>query len=372
MTSDLLKHANARVAGAYLQPLLEAASAAGVSVSDLAQASGVAQALFAPLPESLAAAHYVQLLACAAELSNDPFFGLHVGERVKLGTYSVYGLILLSCHNIGQALQQTLRYEGLAHDLGRSRIVQEGDLASYQWDSHFPHATRHLVESVFAGIRVFGTWLTGQPLPASRICFTHPAPSMDANDFANKCANEYLRVLGQLPEFAATHNLAQFDAAILALPVPNADVSLYPVLRQHAEQLLQSKAQADAGSKGSKGGQPKAPPPDILAQVKQMIMQNLAQDQVRLGSIAAALQITPRTLQRKLSDAGASFQQILDQTRFQLARDYLQQAHLTLTDIAFLLGYQEQSSFNHAFKEWSGLNPGQYREQNILSAKLNA
>ena len=379
MTSDLLKHANARVAGAYLQPLLEAAAAAGVSVSDLAQASGVAQALFVPLPESLAAAHYVQLLACAAQLSNDPFFGLHVGERVKLGTYSVYGLILLSCHNIGQALQQTLRYEGLAHDLGRSRIVQEGDLASYQWDSHFPHATRHLVESVFAGIRVFGTWLTGQPLPASRICFTHPAPGMGANEHAsehaNEHANEYIRVLGQLPEFAAAHNLAEFDAAILALPVPNADVGLYPVLRQHAEQLLQSKAQADAGSQGSqgnKGGQPKSPPPDIVAQVKQMIMQNLAQDQVRLGSIAAALQITPRTLQRKLSDAGASFQQILDQTRFQLARDYLQQAHFSLTDIAFLLGYQEQSSFNHAFKEWSGLNPGQYREQNILSAKLNA
>jgi AraC-like DNA-binding protein len=361
MTSDLFKHANARVAGSYLQPLLETAAAAGVSSERLAEATGLAHRLIEPLPESLAAEHYVQLLACAAQLSNDPCFGLHVGERVKLGTYSVYGLILLSCHNIGQALQQTLRYEGLAHDLGRSRIVQEGELARYQWDSHFPQATRHLVESVFAGIRVFGTWLTGQPLPASRICFTHPRPHPPGNE----CTDEYMRVLGRLPEFSARQNLAEFDAAILALPVPNADVSLYPVLRQHAEQLLQHKAHSS-----------KANPPDIVSQVRQIVMQNLTQDlgqdQVRLGSIAAALQITPRTLQRKLSDAGASFQQILDQTRFQLAQDYLRQPHFSLTDIAFLLGYQEQSSFNHAFKEWSGLNPGAWREQNILSAKLDA
>jgi hypothetical protein len=59
---------------------------------------------------------------------------------VKLGTYSVYGLVLLSCRDFRQALEQTLRYEQLAHDLGRS----------------------DLVESVFAGIRVFGAWLAGR------------------------------------------------------------------------------------------------------------------------------------------------------------------------------------------------------------------
>jgi len=118
-------------------------------------------------------------------------------------------------------------------------------------------------------------------------------------------------------------------------------------IQQHAEQLLRER--------GTPGG-------DIAAQVRAAIIRNLAHDKVRLASIAAELGLTPRTLQRKLSEAGASFQQVLDQARYALATDYLRQGGLSLVDIAFLLGYQEQSAFNHAFKEWSGMNPGAWRE----------
>ena len=89
---------------------------------------------------------------------------------------------------------------------------------------------------------------------------------------------------------------------------------------------------------------------------------SLAHGQVRLASVAEELGLTTRTLQRKLSDSGASFQQVLDQSRFELARNYLRQPGLSLVDIAFLLGYQEQSAFNHAFREWSGMNPGAWRD----------
>src|ERR1019366_5854069 len=89
---------------------------------------------------------------------------------------SVYGLILLSCRDFGQALQQTMRFEGLAHDLGRSTLGVDGDIAEYRWHSNTAPATRHLAESVFAGIRVFGNWLACVPLPAAPITFTHAAP----------------------------------------------------------------------------------------------------------------------------------------------------------------------------------------------------
>jgi AraC-like DNA-binding protein len=82
---------------------------------------------------------------------------------------------------------------------------------------------------------------------------------------------------------------------------------------------------------------------------------------VRVASVAEDLGLAPRTLQRKLADAGSSFQQVLDEARFALARDYLRQPGLSLVDIAFLLGYQEQSAFTHAFREWSGMNPGAWR-----------
>jgi AraC-like DNA-binding protein len=332
----------ARVTGSYLQPLLETAAARGVDARALAQAAGLAIAL-EPLPESLSARDYIALLAAGAELAGDPHFGLHVGERVRLGTYSVYGLILLACANFAQALEQTQRYEQLAHDLGRSRLEVDAAsaVACYTWTSHFPDASRHLAESVFAGIRTFGSWLAGRPLAPLRLAFAHAS---DAD------AAEYQRVLGMLPEFDARTHLACFDAALLAMPVPNADAGMYPVLQQHAERLLHERE-----TERERHG--------IVAQVRACVIRNLANDRVRLAGIADELGLSPRTLQRKLSDAGASFQQVLDAARFALAQDYLRQRGLSLADIAFLLGYQEQSAFTHAFREWSGMNPGAWRER---------
>jgi AraC-like DNA-binding protein len=131
--------------------------------------------------------------------------------------------------------------------------------------------------------------------------------------------------------------------------VPNADVGLYPVLQQHAEQLLRARQRSSGSGEG------------IAAQVEAAIIRNLAHDKVRLAIIAGELALSPRTLQRKLADAGSSFQQVLDQARYALARDYLRQPGLSLADIAFLLGYQEQSAFTHAFKDWAGVNPGAWR-----------
>ncbi|CAN7447529.1 AraC family transcriptional regulator ligand-binding domain-containing protein [Pseudoduganella sp. LjRoot289] len=340
MTTALFDHANdGRVAGSYLQPLLETAAARGVPAQALERAAGMAPGALEPLPETLKAGDYVRLLDLAAALADDPHFGLHVGERVKLGTYSVYGLVLLSCRDFGQAFEQTIRYEQLAHDLGRSSLQVADGLARYTWHSSFPRSSRHLADSVFAGIRVFGNWLAGAPLPPAQLALMHGGGDPSQH-------GEYLRVFGELPRFGAEANVATFDAQLLAWPVPNADVGLYPVLQQHAEQLLKQRTQADAG---------------VAAQVRAAIVRSLAQGQVRLASVAEELHLSPRTLQRKLSEAGVNFQQVLDQTRFALARDYLRQPGLGLADIAFLLGYQEQSAFNHAFREWAGVNPGTWR-----------
>ncbi|WGG52229.1 AraC family transcriptional regulator [Rugamonas sp. DEMB1] len=336
------RHA-ARVAGSYLLPLLEAAAARGVPAAELERGAGLAAGALWPLPETLPADDYVRLLEVGARLAGDAHFGLHVGERFKLGTYSVYGLILLSCRDFGHAFEQTMRYEQLAHDLGRSALHTADGLARYTWHSHYDAGQRHLADSVFAGIRVFGNWLAGLTLPPAQLELSHAGAGPDGDA-------EYLRVLGALPRFGAPANVATFDAQLLAWPVPNADVSLYPVLQQHAEQLLALRARAGA---------------DIRVQVRGAIARKLAEGQVRLATIAEELKLSPRTLQRKLSEAGATFQQVLDQARFALAKDYLRQPGLSLVDIAFLLGYQEQSAFNHAFREWAGVNPGAYRERGI-------
>ena len=332
-----------RVAGSYLQPLLEAAAARDVGPAALARAAGLAADALDPLPAQLPATDYLRLLGAGAELGCDPHFGLHVGERVKVGTYSAYGLILLSCRDFGQAFDQTIRYEALAHDLGRSSLAVDGGEAAYSWRSHFPGAHRHLTDSVFAGVRVFGNWLAGASLPAPTLELMH-----DGGDPAGH--DEYRRVFGTVPRFGAPTNTARFDAALLARPVPNADVTLYPVLQRHIEGLLRQRAGA----------------PGVVEQVCDAIIAGLPQGRARLPAVAQQLGLTPRTLQRKLADAGTSFQRVLDETRFALARDYLGRPGLSLLEISSLLGYQEQSAFNHAFRDWAGVNPGAWRLGRLL------
>jgi AraC-like DNA-binding protein len=142
--------------------------------------------------------------------------------------------------------------------------------------------------------------------------------------------------------------VAVLDPALLAMPVRGADTQLYPMLRQHAERLLRERVHSCAG---------------IAAEVRAAIVRGLAQERVRLAQIAEALGLSARSLQRKLADCSTSYQEVLDDARCQLAMDYLRQDSLTQADIAVLLGFQEQSAFTHAFRDWSGMNPGAWREQ---------
>jgi AraC-like DNA-binding protein len=150
--------------------------------------------------------------------------------------------------------------------------------------------------------------------------------------------------------FGASCHHSSFPAALLNWPVPHADTGLSAILRQHADQLLMQKHRQHREH-------------EIVHSLRQTISEQLANEQWRLNDIAATLQLSPRTLQRKLAEAGVSFQQILDETRHELALSYLQNADFSLSDIAFLLGYREQSAFQHAFKEWTGVTPGAWRLQ---------
>ncbi|HEY5799064.1 MAG TPA: AraC family transcriptional regulator, partial [Burkholderiaceae bacterium] len=234
MTTTLFYRDAPRVAWAYLQPLLETVAEAGIARAHLLREAGLAADALDGPPPALPAANYLALLETGARLCADPHFGLHVGERVKLGTYNVYGLILLSCRDFGHALHETQRYERLAHDLGASSLSVDGALAHYDWHCHFDGAGRHLAESVYAGIRVFGNWLAAGALPSSRVSFRHPRPG-------GVDLGEYVRIFGSEPGFGAPCHRASFDSALLSMPVPNADPSLHPVLASHVERLLEQR-----------------------------------------------------------------------------------------------------------------------------------
>jgi AraC-like DNA-binding protein len=103
----------------------------------------------------------------------------------------------------------------------------------------------------------------------------------------------------------------------------------------------------------------------LMQQLQPLLLKRLPRGQVSLTGIADDLNMSPRTLQRRLGEHGLSYQSLLDAVREQLACRYLQQNNLTYLELAYLLGFSEQSAFNRAFRKWTGTPPGQYRALSV-------
>ena len=340
--------ADARVAMAYAQTAVATAQARGVTAAAIAAHLGWPEDTLAASRDSLTVAEYIALLGTGDHLAGDPAFGLHAGLHARLSTYPFYGLVVCACTTLRGAFAQTQRYEGLAHDLGRSRLDERGGIATYYWDTPWldactPAEARHLCDSVLAGILTFVSWLAHERLPVHEIGLPYPAP-----DAAVRAA--HAQVFGPAVVYGVPVAYGRFDAALLDRPVPNADGSMLKVLQRHADELLAARLRETAE-------------PRIITDVRREVAAQLASDRARVDDVAAALSVSTRTLQRKLAEAGTNFQAVHDAARQALAEELLRDSRLNLTDVAFMLGYREQSSFNRACREWFGNTPARTRER---------
>jgi AraC-like DNA-binding protein len=333
----------ARVAAAYARTAVDTARALGADLAQLGAACGL-PSLAAGLPEQLSVSTYMTLLDAAARQLDEPLFGLEVGRRMQLSTFAGYGLVLCACGDFRAAAEQTRRFEALAHDLGRSELIERDGVAHYRW--HSPWLQRpgapQLAESVMAGIRSFADWLAGTALPMIDVAFAHALP-------AGVDASRYQAALGGPARFGAAVTEARFPAAVLDARVAQADPSLFGPLARAAEQRLAARLR-------------EASEPEIVQAVREQIGRQLMHGSVRLPQVADALGLSARRLQRRLADAGSRFSTLLDATRREFAQQYLRDPELSLTEIAFLLGFAEQSAFNHAFRAWFATTPAAWRQ----------
>lgn len=330
------------VALPYWQTLQQVALELGVEV-------GSAHEIVAQTPEtqgitSIAIEHYIKLLEKG--IKRFPDFGLRVGQSVTPGTYPVLGMTLLSCQNLLQVLEQVVRYESLNHDLGTSHFEHGSKQSTYSWVpnkliciSNKSELCFHLVLSVFAGIYTFAPWLVNRSIPIKRIEISGAEPVN---------SEQYKSFFDTEIKYNRPVNSMVVDSDILTWPVMNEDSTAFYALTTYAKTLLDSKEQSK----------------DITHQLTAILPEALHRQAFRIDDVASQLDMSTRTLQRKLKELGQSYKALLDDTRKKIAEMYLLDTTLSINEIAFLIGYQEQSSFNHAFKSWNGVSPSRYREQN--------
>ncbi len=171
-----------------------------------------------------------------------------------------------------------------------------------------------------------------------------------AASFATPASGEPERLTAFLGDAAYAFDVSaeafEFELApeTLALPLRQANPGLAPVLQRYAADLLEHRGLGD----------------DPLYPVREAVSTQLPTGNTTLESTAKRLGVSDRTLQRRLSERGLSFREILSSERQRLAKTLLQNEH-PVSEVALLLGYSEQTTFARAFRRWTGMSPRQYR-----------
>lgn len=332
--------ASCTASAAYVLTVVDVAVKAGAARERLLQRIG-AGALSSPL-NRVPMARLIDLFNAAVDLTGRPDLGLEFGRRVQPGTYSTLGYALMTCDTLADAIALVPHYRRLVFDYGYSdtALTLAGDQVEFAWlvqAGALPYCAP-LAEATLAGWYSFGRWISNAELALTAVHFAHEAPADAA---------PYSAYFGCPVHFGQARNALLFPRSLLDMPLSQADRSLHLAMRE------QARAALDHVFGGAEIGQ----------RTRQALVRLLPKCEAGLEAVADLLQLTPRTLQRRLRDEGLSFKQVLDDLRRELSLVYLADASLSSLDIALLLGFAEQSSFTRACKEWTGSTPTQYRRR---------
>jgi AraC-like DNA-binding protein len=276
----------------------------------------------------------------AARVTGDPHITLHLATAHRRGDYGVLELASCNAPNLGEALRRLTRYVHLVNPTATFNLTVDGRTARLDHSLHGrrPDQGRYMHEFNLGLIVHIGRLHCAGEWRLDRVWFAHAEPESTA---------ELIRFFGteKITFNRATNGFA-FPAALLELALTSADATLLPILDRHAHLLLPKHTAA---------------PTDLVATLRERIRASLGQGEAAAPKLARALGMSSRTLQRRLTELGISYQAVLDEVRHELALHYLEDPKLRLSEVAFLLGYSEFRAFLRAFKRWTGTTPGNVR-----------
>jgi AraC-like DNA-binding protein len=279
-----------------------------------------------------------QLWKLAADASGDPELGLKVGSRVVPGDFYVFGHAWLASSTLVGAFHRLARFVRVLSTVGNTiQVEQHGDICTLS-DTFVTRTVKPQQVAQDAGITALLTmcdFVTATPVRPRRVVLPQ-APDASPVD--------YSKVIGCPVEFGDV-SLWEFLAADVEAPLTGSVPEVADASESIAETYMES---LDEG---------------VLAhEVRQMLIQLLPSGRSDQDTIAKRLYRSRSTLQRQLGAEGTSYRQILESTRQSLAEKYLHSNDYTQAEVAFMLGFTDQSNFARAFKRWTGMSPGEFQK----------
>ncbi|QMV18727.1 helix-turn-helix domain-containing protein [Granulicella sp. 5B5] len=330
----MLKHF--RVAGTLSTRLEES----GVSVSAVLRRAGLPQDLFQQTRILVNTEELFALWRAIAEVSSDPAIGLKLGTENRIERFHPSGIAALSTENFGAAIDHLARYKRLSvpEELVHDRQGDEWSI-QFRWTLAVEAEPPVLVDHCFAWMLTIVRHGTGMRITPLRLELVQPRTHTKALE----------RHFGCPIVCGSAQNAIVFRTADAAIPFVTRNAELLEMLAPQFELDLKQHTNGDDS---------------FLELVRGAIQQRLTGHRPTTEDVARELHMSSRTLQRRLQESGSSFQRVLDEARRQMARYYLKNSVLELNEAAYLLGYEDASSFARAFRAWEGVPPGHWREAN--------
>ena len=281
------------------------------------------------------------LLELDAQLRR-PALGLEIAELVQPKHLGIIAYIAMSCENLGEALQRYHDFHRLIYDGSPLQVTAQGGLLSIRWSDLPQNMTAQITDETAIALMVgfLKHFMDFKNIRLHAVHFQSAAP---------KHAALYAQYFGCKVRFSQPCSEVLLPVQELSAPFQQGDQTLQQLLTQQAQSLLQKLPHSTQTDQ----------------RLQQAILTGLQKNQFQIEHIAGQLNIPVRQLQRHLQQQGASYQQRMQEVRCMLAEQYLRDPHLSLQEIALLLGYSEQSAFQRAFKRWLQLTPQQWRRQNL-------
>lgn len=277
-----------------------------------------------------------RLLSCCVKATKCEHFGLLVGERGGFPSLGRVGFVARNSADVGAALTSLATYMP-HHDRGAAVTLSVvGPLSTLGYAVYHPtEAHDQLLDGAVAIGCCIMRALCGPEWAATEVTFAHRAPS----DLA-----PYRRFFRCKLRFDAGETALVFETRWLGKPLHDAE----PELRRLLVRELEASAPAD--------------PTDLIDSVRGVIRTKLGRGPCTSNEVARLFGISERTLRRQLVAHGTSFKAILEEVRFEVARQLLRDTTLTLERVALLVDYSELSAFSRAFLRWAKMPPGDWRE----------
>ncbi|MAB14014.1 AraC family transcriptional regulator [Parvibaculum sp.] len=273
----------------------------------------------------------------AISADHHPELGLRIGRSLSLGSHGIFGHALMSCRTLHQAARILMRYNPLDGETRCANVSYTADNVVLSFVSPFeiPSFPGLMSEIFFAAVVNALRELLGTDLSGARLELAH-VPRIDEDHFSD---------LIKMPTtFGHKANRLLGPIEAMQVPLPAAEIDTAPLYLEQCEKLLAQMGRAHG----------------THTQVRRILMRMKPQFP-REGEVAAMLNISPRTLRRRLTGEGTSYQRICNEVRAHVACEYLRRTEIGIAEIGALVGFEDAANFRNAFKRWTGMSPSAFR-----------